>query len=207
MPNQSDPLKNSKTGEFELPSELSEIENRLRDLQPSISSSLDRDDLMFQSGYAAAMAAAQPAPVERNSAAHWGWPVLSGTFATIAAALAVALWISPISGGDTQQASQPEQSVTLQLVDTEQPETTVDENSNPSFVASNPVEQVITPYLGNLFGGNSSPSSAYAMRNHLLRGIEMERVRRPHIDIISVEPQRAPLKVNSYRNQELWEQL
>ena len=207
MPNEYDPLKISKAGEFEMPPELSGIENRLRNLQPSISSSLDRDDLMFQSGYAAAMAAAQPAPVERRSSAHWGWPVLSGTFATIAAALAVALWISPISGGDTQQANKPEQSVPSQVVDAEQPETTIAEDTNPAFVANNPIEQAIKPYLANIGGSNLLSSSSLAMRHQLLRGIELEEIHRPRVNSVSARPQREPLKANSYRNQELWEQL
>jgi len=80
----------SRSDEFEMPPELNALENSLRELPLPSNSVVDRDELMFQSGWAAALATrdANTAP-NSASAARWVWPTLTGTFATLSAALAI----------------------------------------------------------------------------------------------------------------------
>jgi len=96
----------SRSGEFELPPELSDLENSLRELplpsQPG-DALLDRDELMFQSGWAAALAAESKTSSIR-SATRWGWPALTGAFATLSAVLAIALFL-PVANNDSPVAN------------------------------------------------------------------------------------------------------
>ena len=219
MPNKPEP--ESEPNDFNLPPELSAFENRLRDLPSGQTSTIDRDDLMFRSGWAAAMAERaaaserlrNPEP-SRNLASRWGWPVLTGTFATIAAALAIALWASPERGEDSQMAITPDVSPPQLVVDSNLDESTDDQSKDSPALAStepstfsNPIEQAIRPFIENMVGSDSALSSSLAMQSRLLRGIELGKMQRPRINSVGLKPKRAPLKANSYRNQELWEQL
>ena len=207
MPNEPE------SDDFKLPPELNALENRLRDLPSGQTSKIDRDDLMFRSGWAAAMAVKDSASDRlrisgrsRSLATRWGWPVLSGTFAAIAAALAIVLWVSPDRGDDSQMAVTPD-TAEAQLVADSNHKEFPGVASAEQLTFSNPIQQAIRPYLENVIGSNLSPSSSLAMRSRLLRGIELDEMPRPRVDSVSTRPQRAPLKANSYRNQELWEQL
>lgn len=209
--------------EFNLPPELHALESRLRNLPSGQSSTLDRDDLMFRSGWSAAMAEMTSATDRsrnrsrnrsRDLAPRWGWPVFSGTFATIAAVLAIALWLSPDSGDDSQLAMTPDVALPQLVVDSNRITSTdhMPKDSPPAASVnqptfSNPMEQAIKPYIENIVGSKALPSSSLAMRHRLLGGIEFEEIQRPRVSSVSGRPQAAPLKANSYRNQELWEQL
>ncbi len=75
---------------FEIPDDLAILENQLQSLKPS-PSGLSRDQLMYQSGWAAAMAAQTSAVAEMKQGSRWVWPAATGTMATIAAVLAILL--------------------------------------------------------------------------------------------------------------------
>jgi len=205
---------NSQPDNFKLPPELSAIENRLRDLPSPHGASIDRDDLMFQSGWAAAMAEKNSsATSSRSAASHWGWPVLSGTFATIAAALAITLWVSPNRGDDLPMARAPDAAATQLVIEANQNEVhgqrlkeSPEADAASSLAISNPIQRALGPYFESMIIKNPA-SLRLAARNHLLRGIDFEEMERPIVRNVSTRPQREPLKASSYRNQELWEQL
>ena len=89
-----------------MPPDLAELENQLARLGPKSTSTLDRDELMFQSGYAAAMATKELCPTGSQSGlSRWGWPAVSGTLAAVAAALAIVLWSAPLENSESQFAS------------------------------------------------------------------------------------------------------
>jgi hypothetical protein len=76
--------------EFEIPDDLAILENQLQSLKPA-PSGMSRDKLMYQCGWAAAMAVQTRAAAEMNQDSRWVWPVATGTMATIAAVLAILL--------------------------------------------------------------------------------------------------------------------
>lgn len=206
MPTEPDPLNNRESDASQWSPGLAQLEERLRNLHPSKSPKLDRDELMFQSGYAAALATMSDRRENAKQSANWGWPVLSGTLATIAAALAVVLWVSPKAVNDSQTISRPEAEVSPQLVDTNQPVPKAAAGSEESPVSNHPIQEVVAPYLKNMLGRYSS-STVLGLRMRLARSMELEELPRPRLDSISPFRPREPLKANSYRNQELWEQL
>ena len=83
--------------EFKIPPDLSVFESQLSSLAVP-DSSLDRDEVLYQAGWAAAMAhssAATPNGFSGGSSngKSWAWPTATGVFATLATVLAVALFL------------------------------------------------------------------------------------------------------------------
>lgn len=209
----------SRSDEFEMPPELSALENSLRELPLPSNSVVDRDELMFQSGWVAALANrdANTAP-NSASAARWVWPTLTGTFATLSAALAIALF-SP-AAGDNSIANQPA-AQTPQIEVATSPSKSNETKSHPlanssadwpvdsneDSVSQNPVESALRDFAGRIFRLRPSPTSALAIRNSSLRSFEFDETPRLPKANISTRPLAPPLRANSHKNQQLWEQL
>ena len=201
-----------KFGEPELPPELSELENSLRALPLSGDSGIDRDELMFQSGWAAALAAESKTPATR-SAASWGWPALTGTFASLSAALAIALFL-PAANNDSPIASKPTAKTPQLVVD--EPAKSDDGGANRLVRVPNDTENelddqnlapsVVRRFANRIFPLKPAATSALAIRHRSLREFELDDVR-PRTFSVSTRPQAAPLKAYSHRNQQLLEQL
>jgi hypothetical protein len=161
---------------------------------------------MFQSGWAAALANENRAQtVVPSQVARWGWPVLTGTFATLSAALAIALF-SPSAGDGEPVAAKPA-AVAPNLVATP-PQTkdpivdAVDENFSQESA-----EHVFVPLIERVFRLKPSPSSALAMRNRMLRTKDLGEIVRPVVYNSNPRPQPVPLRAGSYKNQQIVERL
>lgn len=74
--------------EFKIPPDLAILESKLRSVAVS-KSGIDREETLYQAGWAAAMASAKPnQPVPVN----WFWPATSSVLATVAAMLAIVVY-------------------------------------------------------------------------------------------------------------------
>lgn len=212
MPIESESSKDFEPDEFRLPSDLSAVEDQLRRLGAAHNPVLDRDDLMFRSGYAAAVAAMDSRPVASRSLAPLRWQVVSGAFATLSAALVIALWFSPANNGDSQFISRPVEDTpklvaNAQLLDRDQPEAASKEKANETSAVSNPINSAIQPHLRNRFQIGLSPTSAIAMRNRMLATLEEGDLPRPPGRRVSSRMRPEPLRAIRIRNSDLWEQL
>jgi len=206
-----------RSGEFELPPELSDLENSLRELPLPNESALDRDELMFQSGWAAALAAQNKSPIASASVTRWGWPVLTGTFATLSAVLVIALFAVPSDNGSSPVTTVPAAEAPLLVVESQatksQPTKSYNRDSDPldnptdEVSGQDPLNLAFGPLVKSIFQFEPAPSSALAMRKRFLRTGELNQRLRRVVYRTSTRPQAAPLKANSYRNQKLWEQL
>ena len=142
---------------------------------------------------------------------RWIWPALTGTFATLSAALAIALFAVPRDNGNPAVASTPAVETPLLVVETQPPKShhrAADRLDDPADDPSveNPLERTFSPLVEGIFRFEPAPSSALAMRKRLLRTIELDEFVRPVAYRTSTRPQATPLKVNSHRNQQLWEE-
>lgn len=214
MSTEPDPLNDIANGEAQLPPELTRLEDRLRNLHQTSPPMLDRDELMFQSGYAAALAKIKSDSATAKQWTSWGWPVLSGTLATVAAVLAVALWLSPDTASPDIVSKGPMSANTTedsqQRIEANDPDSNTTENSERRLTARHPIDHLIAKHLQTVFGHSeslASTSSITAIRSRWHDGIELEFLPRPQIEAVQASPQPTPLRTNSHRNQELWEQL
>ena len=209
MPNEFDEPKKIKHDQNRLPPDLNEIENRLGALTQSSTSTLDRDELMFQSGYAAAMAAKEPSPPNsKNRFAQVAWPALSGSLGAVAAVLAVLLWATPVETQNEPVASKPaEVPVKVVDVDTVEPIKIFNANDAVASAATNPIEATISPYLGDVFRLPASDGSVLAFRNRRLADVLSDLPERPRRRTGKARPRMEPLRATSFQNQQLWGQL
>lgn len=74
--------------EFKIPLDLAILESKLRSV-PVAKSGIDREETLYQAGWAAAMASAMPA---QTAAVPWFWPATSSVLATVAAVLAIVVY-------------------------------------------------------------------------------------------------------------------
>ena len=209
MPNEFDEPKKIKHDQNRLPPDLAEIENRLGGLRQSSTSTLDRDELMFQSGYAAAMAAKEPCPPNsKNRFAKVAWPALSGSLGAVAAVLAVLLWAAPVETQNGPVASKPAE-VPVEVVDAKTVEPIKVSNANDAVVsaATNPIEAAISPYLKTVFRLAASDGSVLEFRNRRLANLLSDEPERPRRRTGKTRPRMEPLRATSFQNQQLWGQL
>ena len=192
-----------------LPPDLAALESRLGEIGQTSCSTLDRDELMFQSGYAAAMATKELGPKNlKIGVVRWGWPAVSGTLAAAAAGLAIMLWATPVETGQPQFASKPAEVAPL-AVDAEsaEPNEVSDAKAGPVLVTTNPIEAVISPYLKNVFCIASSEGSLFGIRNQRLADVLRDEREQPRICTRKSRTRVEPLRAMSFQNQQLWEQL
>ncbi|MDB2686925.1 hypothetical protein N9Y42_06905 [Mariniblastus sp.] len=192
-----------------LPPDLAEIESRLGALRQASPSTLDRDELMFQSGYAAALAAKEPCPPNLQSRfAKVAWPALSGSLGVVAAVLAVLLWAAPVATQSGPVASKPaEVPVEVGDVETVEPIKVFNANDAVASATTNPIEAAISPYLGNVFRLEASDGSVLEFRNRRLANLLSDEPERPRRRTGKTRPRMEPLRATSFQNQQLWGQL
>ena len=163
---------------------------------------------MFQSGYAAAMAAKESCPPEsKNRFAQVAWPALSGSLGAVAAVLAVLLWAAPVETQNGPIASKPAEVPVV--VDAETVEPIKVSNANDAVVsaATNPIETAISPYLRNIFRLAASDGSVLEFRNRKLANLLSDEPERPRRRTGKTRPRMEPLRATSFQNQQLWGQL
>lgn len=174
-------------------------------------STLDRDELMFQSGWAAALASENKTPAAAvASRSRWAWPALTGTFATLSAALAIALFSPTASDGNPIANTSVVEIPELVLQPTQANPTIVDaadEIAVDQIDVPDSADQFFKPLVESVFRFQPSPSSVLAMRNRMLRTSELGEIVRPVVYNRRPRPQPVPLRANSFRNHQLMEQL
>ena len=209
MLNEFDEHKRIKHDQNRLPPDLAEIESRLGALRQASTSTLDRDELMFQSGYAAAMAAKEPCPPKLQSRfAKVAWPALSGSLGAVAAVLAVLLWVTPVETQSGPVASKPAE-VTVEVVDVETVEPIKISNANDAIASADakPIETAVSPYLESIFRLAASDGSVLEFRNRRLANLLSDEPERPRRRTGKTRPRMEPLRATSFQNHQLWGQL
>ena len=208
MPNEFDEHEKTRRDENRLPPDLAELESRLGELKQVSTSTLDRDELMFQSGYAAAMATKEPCP--KNSkigVARWGWPAVSGTLGTVAAVLAIMLWAAPVETGESQLASTPTVASPL-VVDVKTPEAkeVSDVDKAVALATANPIREAVSSYLENVFQAAGSEESVLVVRNRRLAEVLSDEPEQPRIRTRKSRPldQTSPNSQNQQLRRQLW---
>lgn len=139
--------------EHKIPPELAELERRLGAINVP-PAKIDRDELLFQSGWAAAMAEVenQQAPAARLSEnRNWIWPAMTGAMATVAAVLAVILFLEPAT-------NQPNSVVTNSAVESEPGQTDL----KPAPEDTEPP----SPSTGGSFGSAASSAEPSQQRKN-----------------------------------------
>ena len=191
-----------------LPPDLAEIENQLGALRQASASTLDRDELMFQSGYAAAMAANEPCPPKLQSRfAKVAWPALSGSLGAVASVLAVLLWAAPVETQNGPVASKPAEVPAVVEAETVEPNEGSNANDAVASAATNPIEAAISPYLGNIFRLPASDGSVLEFRKRRLANLLSDEPERPRRRTRKTRPRMEPLRATHFQNQQLWGQL
>ena len=93
--------------EFKIPPDLSVFESQLGSFAVP-ESRLDRDEVLYQAGWAAALAASNSTMPSKgfSNGKNWAWPTATGVFATLATLLAIMLFQqSTVSNGNTVSSS------------------------------------------------------------------------------------------------------